>query len=71
MGKWKAIRRNIFDGNTDIELYNLEEDIQEQKNVADLYPEIISKIEIIMKDAHDPPIYNKFKFPQLGDWKKS
>jgi len=67
MGKWKAIRRNIFDGNTDIELYNLEEDIQEQKNVADLYPEIISKIEIIMKDAHDPPIYNKFKFPQLGD----
>ena len=67
MGKWKAIRRNIFDGNTDIELYNLEEDIQEQKDVADLYPEIISKIEIIMKDAHDPPIYNKFKFPQLGD----
>ncbi len=67
MGKWKAIRRNIFDGNTDIELYNLEEDIQEQKNVANFYPEIILRIETIMKDAHNPPLYDKFKFPQLGD----
>jgi len=28
MGKWKAIRRNIFNGNMEIELYDLEKYIQ-------------------------------------------
>ena len=67
MGKWKAIRRNIFDGNMDIELYDLENDIIEQKNVANLYPEIILEIKKIMLESRNRPIYERFRFPQLGD----
>ena len=67
MDKWKAIRRNIFDGNMRIELYNLENDIIEQNDIANLYPDIVAKIEKIMLSSRSRPIYKKFQFPQLGD----
>ncbi len=54
MGKWKAIRKNIFDGNMEIELYNLETDLREQHNVALEYPDIIEKIRDIMVISHTP-----------------
>jgi len=67
MGKWKAIRREIFKGNMAIELYDLELDIQEQNNVAESNLEIVEKIAAIMVDAHSPSNLEKFQFPQLGD----
>ena len=54
MGKWKAIRKNIFDGNMDIELYNLETDLREQHNIATEYPDIIEKMRNIMLNSHTP-----------------
>ncbi len=67
MGKWKAIRRNIFKNNMGIELYNLEEDIQELNNVADNYPEIVAKIEALFKTERTIPEIEHFKIKQLGD----
>ncbi|MEA1882408.1 MAG: arylsulfatase [Candidatus Marinimicrobia bacterium] len=67
MGKWKAIRRDIFKGNLAIELYDLEKDIQEKKNVAGGYPEIVERMATIMVEAHSPSYLEKFQFPQLGD----
>jgi len=67
MGDWKGIRKNIFKGNMKLELYNLKKDIQEQNDVADQHPEIIEKIEKIMKDEHTPATLDKFKIKQLGD----
>ena len=67
MGKWKAIRREIFKGNMAIELYDLESDIQEQNNVAKSNPRIIERMEAIMVEAHSPSYLEKFQFPQLGD----
>lgn len=67
MGKWKGIRKNIFEGNMSIELYNLDLDHQEQNNVALSYPEIVEKISNIMIEAHYPSSILRFKFPQLGD----
>lgn len=54
LGKWKAIRQNIFKGNMDIELYDLEKDIKEENNVAKEYPEIIKQMEEIMVKEHVP-----------------
>ena len=71
MGPWKGIRKNIFQGNLDIELYNLEEDPEEQQNVAELNPEIISQILGIMKDARTEPHIDRFKIEQLGDVKSA
>ena len=67
LGKWKGIRKDIFDGNMDVELFDLDNDIQEQNNLATQYPEVVEKIEAIMKQEHIPSTLEKFKFAQLGD----
>ena len=67
MGKWKGIRKNIFDGNLGIELYNLDTDIQEQFNIASTHHDVVEKIETIMKHEHVPPALDRFKISQLGD----
>jgi len=68
MGKWKAIRKDIIkNGNLDIELFNLEEDIQEQHNVADQHPDVVVKIKNIMAEQHQKPAVDTFDMKALGD----
>jgi len=67
LGKWKGVRKNIFDGNLHIELYNLETDIRESKDVSSQHPEIVKKIEDIMKKEHVPSNNERFKIKQIGD----
>ena len=67
LGKWKGVRKNIFDGNLDIELYNLETDIKEQQNIASQHPNIVARIKRIMVEEHEPASNKKLKFKQLGD----
>ncbi|MHA7130640.1 arylsulfatase [Algoriphagus namhaensis] len=68
MGKWKAVRKNIqSEGNLRIELYDLDQDISEQSNLADQYPEIISKMEEIMRREHIESPLDRFKMEALGD----
>jgi len=69
IGDWKGIRKNLFKGNTKIELYNLKEDIQEEHDVADKHPDIVAKIEEIMKKEHVPAKIDRFKIEALGDVK--
>ncbi|NOR76439.1 MAG: sulfatase-like hydrolase/transferase [Draconibacterium sp.] len=67
MGKWKAIRKNIMKGNMTLELYNLEEDIQEQNNIAENHPDIVKQMEEIMVKEHVPAVSERFKMKELGD----
>jgi arylsulfatase len=67
MGKWKAIRSNIRKGNMKIQLFNLETDIREENDVAAQNPEIVQKIEKILKEAHTPAELPRFRQKQLGD----
>ncbi|WP_431125786.1 arylsulfatase [Flagellimonas flava] len=67
MGKWKAVRKNIFEGNLKIELYDLEHDLREANDLADQYPEVIEKITRIMEQEHEPAVNDRFKFAELGD----
>ena len=67
MGKWKAIRKNIFEGNMEIELYDLTKDLQEQNNVANAHPDIVEKAKTIMEREHVPATIERFKIAQLGD----
>ena len=67
MGKWKGVRKDIFEGNLNLELYNLEEDPEEQIDVSKQYPEMVSKIEEIMAQEHEPSDNDLFRFEQLGD----
>ena len=67
MNNWKAIRKNIFDGNMQIELYDLKSDLQEQNDISKSKPEIVNKITSIMQNSRTTPIYKKFKMSELGD----
>jgi arylsulfatase len=67
MGKWKGIRKNIFQDSLQVRLYNLEEDIREQKDVSAEHPKIVEQIEGIFEREHTTPEINRFKIKQLGD----
>ena len=49
---WKAIRMPMKTG--EIELYDLDNDLGESKNLADSHPEVVQKMERLMNEAHVP-----------------
>ncbi len=65
MDQWKAIRKNIRRGNLELELYDLEEDLQEQHNVAGEQPELIRQLELIMEREHTTPGLERFRMEAL------
>lgn len=67
MGHWKGIRKNILEGNLDIELYDLDTDILEQNDLSDQYPDIVGQIRKIMKQEHEPAENESFRIMELGD----
>jgi len=68
MGSWKAIRKNILKGNLEVELYNLDEDIQELHNVAEEYPQIVQQMEQILESEHSTSILERFRMEAIdGD----
>jgi arylsulfatase len=65
LGDWKGVRRRMHKGNTAIALFNLAEDIGEQHDVAAEHPEIVARIDRIMREAHTPS--QEFPMPVLDD----
>lgn len=66
MGNWKALRMNVKKtGELRTELYDLQKDIQEQHDVALLYPEIVKQMEAIMEREHHTPVVSRFAMPAL------
>jgi len=65
MDQWKAIRKNIRQGNLELELYNLEVDLQEQHNVAGEHTEIVRKMEEILEQEHTHPELERFRMEAL------
>ncbi|MEN8661201.1 MAG: arylsulfatase [Lentimonas sp.] len=54
-GKWKGVRYNVLkQPNRQMELYDLEKDPGETKNLAAAYPEVVQAIRAIMKQARTP-----------------
>jgi uncharacterized sulfatase len=51
-GDWKAVRRPMFTGKT--ELYDLSADPGEEKDVSAAHPEVVGRMEALMKEAHVP-----------------
>jgi len=67
MDQWKAIRKNILEGNLELELYKLEEDLQEQYNVAGEHPDMVRKMEQIMSQEHTSPELERFRMEALDE----
>lgn len=64
-GNWKAIRLGILKGPFKTQLFDLSKDIQEQNNVAAQHPEIVKRMEDIMKKEHHTPDIKRFLMPAL------
>lgn len=60
--KWKGLLKNIKGGNANIELYDLESDPGETKNIAEKYPDIVKRIKQMMNDSHTEPLVSSFNF---------
>lgn len=52
LGKWKGIISDIQKGNDQVRLYDLENDLTEQTDVAASHPEVVSRIKAIMEREH-------------------
>lgn len=52
MGKWKAIKQGVNKENVKMELYDLNTDPEETKNVADENPKLAKKLEKLFAKAH-------------------
>lgn len=63
MGDWKGIRQKMFQGNLEIELYNLATDRGESQNVAADHPQIVAKMAAAMQAAHVPS--QRYPFPAI------
>ena len=63
-GKWKGIRQNMLNKKNPnplkTELYDLSADISESKDVAAEHPEVVAKIEALMKSERVPSAVFKF-----------
>ncbi|MDW3647280.1 MAG: arylsulfatase [Bacteroidia bacterium] len=67
MGKWKGIRKDMFDGNLRLELYDLETDSTEQIDVAHLHLDVVAQMEQILKQEHVPAEIERFKWEVFGE----
>jgi arylsulfatase A len=60
MGDWKAVRQNLAPQGKNarpdlsIELYNLADDVGETRDVSDENPQIVKRMETIMRNEHTP-----------------
>lgn len=67
MGDWKAVVQNLLPQGKrpaqpwKIELYNLKEDISESKDVAAQHPDIVRRMDQIMRQQHTPSAEFPFK----------
>jgi arylsulfatase len=59
-GNWKGIRDSTKTGNMRIRLFNLENDLREENDVAAGNPEVVSRIEAIMAAEHQRPQISRF-----------
>ena len=64
-GDWKLVLYQVLNPEkTTVELYNLADDIGEENNVADKYPEVVKELTELMKRARTDSKDFQFRLPQ-------
>ena len=53
-GRWKAVRQNLHRGNTAVELYDLDNDLAEARDVSNQHPEIVKRLTAVMERVRVP-----------------
>jgi len=63
--RFKGVRTHLRDGNRTVQLYDLENDPGETQDVAAEHPEVVARVEAIMREARRPSTL--FPIPALDD----
>ncbi len=62
-GRWKGVKTNMKkDPASEWEIYDIETDIGEKKNIAAYHPELIIQFDAIVKKAHQHPAIREWEF---------
>lgn len=65
-GKWKGVRNNLqADEHAPLELYDLENDISETKNVAAAHPDIVQELLETLKKERTPSDFFRFEWEKI------
>ncbi|HVZ25916.1 MAG TPA: arylsulfatase [Sediminibacterium sp.] len=68
LNNWKGVILNVLkNGNKQWQLFNLTDDIQEQHDVATQHPDIIARMDTILKKEHHTPEVSRFLMPALEE----
>lgn len=67
IGKFKALRKNMHNGNLEWELFDLDRDPKELDDISSSHPEVIRKVEEIVAREHTVSQNERFRFPVLGE----
>tara|TARA_S200000501_G_C20864988_1_gene761490 strand:- start:1134 stop:2654 length:1521 start_codon:yes stop_codon:yes gene_type:complete len=67
INQWKGIKKNLLKGPSKLDLYNLKNDPKELNNIANKNPEIINRMERLLKQAHTKASIEKFNMPYLDE----
>src|SRR5690606_24098958 len=63
VGDWKGVKVDMkTNPNAKWELYNLASDISESNDLAAQHPQLITKLDSILKQEHRPPHINEWEF---------
>ncbi len=63
MGRWKGVRKNIRrNKDAPLEVYDLESDVGESKDLAAERPEIAKQLEAVIRRERVQPVMEKFRF---------
>ncbi|MGB2351820.1 MAG: arylsulfatase [Akkermansiaceae bacterium] len=63
MGKWKGLKRGLKKNpHAPLQLYNLDKDISEKHNLAEDHPELVAKLEAIIRRERRVPELERFRF---------
>ena len=60
-GRWKGIITGIREGNTTMQLFDLETDIQELHDVSADHPDVVERLRGFMDEAHTKPENPRFQ----------
>lgn len=52
MGRWKGLVEGVADGCVDMQLYDINSDVREEKNLASDYPDVVAKMWQAVKESH-------------------
>lgn len=53
-GKWKAVKYDVFKTESQIELYDLSQDVSEQNDIAKEHPKIVHEMEQLIESSRTP-----------------